>query len=145
MRLGKHRGTPALAMNMTPMIDVVFQLLIFFLVSSHLAKQEGQLPIPLPRAATGEVPQATATEQPRVTLNVLVDGTLVLAGRVTTLDELPQRLARLRETEGPDVELRLRIDRAAPYSAIEPVLAQCARAGVWNVAFSVLPGLRDGS
>ena len=36
------------------MIDVVFLLIIFFLVSSHLARQESQLPLPLPDAVSGE-------------------------------------------------------------------------------------------
>ncbi len=39
--------------NMTPMIDVVFLLIIFFLVSTHLAKQEAQLELPLPVAESG--------------------------------------------------------------------------------------------
>ena len=42
--------------DMTPMIDVVFQLLIFFLVASHLARQEVQLQLDLPDAGTGQRP-----------------------------------------------------------------------------------------
>lgn len=126
----------SVGINMTPMIDVVFQLLIFFLVSSHLAKQEGLLPLPLPSAATGEEPRESTA--PRATLNVLADGTLLLAGHATSLDELPRRLRRLREEEGPDVELRLRVDRATEYARVAPVLAECAAAGIWNVAFSVV-------
>ena len=64
---------------MTPMIDVVFQLIIFFLLSSHLAKQETQLALPLPAAESGRPTQPS--EQPRLTVNVLADGTLLVAGR----------------------------------------------------------------
>lgn len=125
----------AVGINMTPMIDVVFQLLIFFLVSSHLAKQEAQLPLPLPTASTGE--DSSEASEHRATLNILANGTILLAGRPTTVVELPQRLRRLRDDEGADVELRLRVDRAAEYAAVEPVLAECAQAQIWNVAFSV--------
>ena len=130
--------------NMTPMIDVVFQLLIFFLVSSHLAKQEGQLPLPLPSATTGERPDEASTGR-RVTLNIQSDGLLLLAGRPTTESELPARLSRLRDEQGPSVELRLRVDRRAAYAAVEPVLAACAEVGVWNVAFAVVRGAADSS
>ena len=53
---------------MTPMIDVVFLLIIFFLVSSHLAKQEVQRDLPLPGADSGVDP--AADESPRVIINV---------------------------------------------------------------------------
>jgi len=137
MRVPNQRDRGAsVGINMTPMIDVVFQLLIFFLVSSHLAKQEGQLPLPLPHATTGE--ESLPSVEHRVTLNILADGSLLLAGHATSVADLPQRLRRLRKEEGPDVELRLRVDRSTEYSAVEPVLTECAQAGVWNVAFSVL-------
>ena len=65
--------------NMTPMIDVVFLLIIFFLVSSHLAKQEAQMELPLPVAESGEQPPDAASR--RLTINVLQDGSTLLAGR----------------------------------------------------------------
>ena len=67
---------------MTPMIDVVFQLIIFFLVTNHLVKQEEQLQLPLPVAESGRRP--VEENIPRLTINVLEDGTLMLAGRTLT-------------------------------------------------------------
>ena len=82
--------------NMTPMIDVVFQLIIFFLVSSHLAKQEVQYKLPLPEAKSGI--QEKPSEKPRLTVNVLADGTLLFAGRQVTAGELQAHLAeRLKD------------------------------------------------
>ena len=49
MRVPSNLRSGSLGFNMTPMIDVVFLLIIFFLVSSHLAKQEVQMPLPLAR------------------------------------------------------------------------------------------------
>ena len=71
---------------MTPMIDVVFLLIIFFLVSSHLARQESQMELELPVAASGadDIDQQT----PRVTINVKSDGSLWLAGRPIATDQL---------------------------------------------------------
>ena len=135
MRVPNHGRNSSLNINMTPMIDVVFQLIIFFLVSSHLAKQEAQLPLPLPLAASGSK-EGTETN-PRVTINVLADGQLSLAGRHLAAADLPQRLqTKLAET-GTDLEVRIRSDRTVAYRYVEPILLACARAGVWNVAFAV--------
>jgi len=130
----RARGSP-LSINMTPMIDVVFQLIIFFLISSHLSKQEAQLPLPLPVAASGE--KEGDETNPRVTINVRADGQLSLAGKPLGAAELAQRLqGKLAET-GADLEVRIRSDRTVAYRHVEPILLACARAGIWNVAFAV--------
>jgi biopolymer transport protein ExbD len=123
--------------NMTPMIDVVFQLIIFFLVSSHLAKQEAHLKLPLPEAQSGI--QDKPSEKPRLTVNVLADGTLYFGGREVTAEELRVQLAERKSEVGEEVEVRIRGDRGAPYKHIEPVLRACARAGIWNVKFANFP------
>ena len=135
MRVPSNLGNGSLGFNMTPMIDVVFLLIIFFLVSSHLAKQEVQMPLPLPTAQSGN--KSIAEDVPRLTINVLVDGTTMLSGRHIPHTELTQRLAdRLRE-EGPGLQVRIRGDRNAPYQFVEPIMLACARAGIWNVSFAV--------
>ena len=120
--------------NMTPMIDVVFLLIIFFLVSSHLAKQEAQMELPLPVADSGEEPN---DEVRRLTLNVTADGTMLLAGRYLDRDELKQRLKQAHDEHGQDVEIRIRGDRNVPYSAVSPIMLSCARTGIWKVTFGV--------
>lgn len=121
--------------NMTPMIDVVFQLIIFFLVSSHLAKQEVQLQLPLPAADSGE--NLKEDDKPRLTVNVLADGTLLLAGREVTRSELAGRLAERIADLGRDVEVRIRSDRSVAYRHVEPIMLACARSGIWNVTYAV--------
>jgi biopolymer transport protein ExbD len=135
MRVPDHARGGDLGFNMTPMIDVVFLLIIFFLVSSHLAKQEVQMPLPLPTAISGAPPAETAPR--RVTINLLGDGRLMLAGKPIESGELQQRLAAARVESGTDVEVRIRSDRQVPYRDVEKILLACARAGVWNVAFAV--------
>src|SRR5262245_58268632 len=121
--------------NMTPMIDVVFLLIIFFLLSSHLAKQEKQLPLPLPAAANGRAQQPDHT--PRLTVTVLADETLVVASRPIAPDDLAGLLRDRRATHGDQLEVRIRGDRNVPYSRVEPILLACVRAGIWNVAYAV--------
>ncbi len=122
--------------NMTPLIDIVFLLIIFFLVSSHLAKQEVQLELDLPTAASGQMP--TESDRTRVTVNVLAEGQVMLAGATIDADELTRRLRYERERSGDNLEVRIRSDRRVAYQFVEPVMLACARSGVWNVTFAVI-------
>ncbi|MFT7642852.1 MAG: biopolymer transport protein ExbD [Pirellulaceae bacterium] len=122
--------------NMTPMIDVVFLLIIFFLVSSHLAKQESQMELPLPAADSGSLPDEQSTN-PRITVNVLNDGAMMLSGRAIKAAELQEVLVAKKAKVGPDLEVRIRGDRKAAYQFVEPIMLSCARSGIWNVTFAV--------
>ena len=135
MRVPNNLKSGEVGFNMTPMIDVVFLLIIFFLVSSHLAKQEVHMDLPLPDAATGE--QRTSEEAPRLTINVSQDGQLIVAGRTVAQAELRTRFEEKRRDAGPDVEVVIRGDRDVPYGQVEPIMLDCVRAGIWNVTFAV--------
>src|SRR5687768_16361 len=135
MRIPSHTTSAGVGFNMTPMIDVVFQLIIFFLLSSHLAKQENQLALPLPAAESGQQPGPD--ERPRMTVNILADGTLLVAGRSITAEDLAERLQERKSVHGKDLEVRIRSDRGVAYAGVEPILQTCARAGIWNVSFAV--------
>ena len=135
MRVPLRSRRDSVALNLTPLIDVVFLLIIFFLVSSHLASQETQLDLDLPSAASGH--EATVESRPRVSINVFADGRVLLGSTATPRDEIATRLAFERTRSGDDLEVRIRADRGVPYGAVEPLLLACADAGVWNVTFAV--------
>lgn len=141
MRVPALRTTGSLGINLTPMIDVVFLLIIFFLMSSHLAQQETNVELELPAADSGDDRPATAPH--RVLLNVPADGRLLLGGEAIEPGELARRLAREREHHPDDLEVRIRADRRAPYRVVEPALSACAEAGVWRVQFAVVAGEGD--
>ncbi len=135
MRTPLRQSSTSTQINMTPMIDVTFQLIIFFLLSSHLAQQETQLELELPTAASGR--QAADDARPRLSVNVSSDGSVMLGSTATSPQEMSGRLRIERERLGDDLEVRMRADRAVPYGAVEPVLLSCAEAGIWNVTFAV--------
>ncbi len=121
---------------MTPMIDVVFLLIIFFLVSSHLARQETQLELALPTAKSGE--DDLDQETPRVTINVKPDGTMWLAGRIVRREELTQKLrAVAKEKQNANVKVRIRGSKQAAYASIEPIMIACTKSGIWQVDYAV--------
>lgn len=120
--------------NMTPMIDVVFLLIIFFLVSSHLARQETRLPLDLPTAATF---QSVDPDNAPLTISV-ADGTRVLVGgKQVDQRMLKSILSDLVDRAGADAAVRIRTDGQVQYRYIEPVLRAAALAGVTDAAIAV--------
>lgn len=137
-RLGRNR---TVNFNGTPLIDVVFLLIIFFLVSSHLAQQETQLELALPAAASSEEPDVAPAA--RVTINVRADGQILLGGNQVAIEEVPRRLEFERRETSTELEVHIRADRQLPYRQIEPLLLACAKAKLWNVSFAVVEKGRE--
>ena len=135
MRLPRLGHSRSIDFNVTPLIDVVFLLIIFFLVSSHLAQQETQLELTLPSASS--IRDADTQAIPRVTINVLADGQLLMGSEEVVAQEVGRRLQVERQETTNDLEVRIRADRMTPYRHVEPLLLACARARIWNVSFAV--------
>jgi biopolymer transport protein ExbD len=125
-----------LEMNMTPMIDVVFLLIIFFLVSSHLVQQQNRLKLDLPVASGGD--RAVDDERPRVVINVLPTGELRMEGSTVTKEDVARILREEVTASGGDLEVRIRGDRATAYKNVEPILTAAAKTGLWNVTLAVV-------
>ena len=108
--------------QMTPMIDVVFQLLTFFLVSFRIVQQEGDLMVKLPALGQQEQPRLPPTDLPPLPVYLTADAAGDLAAirfqnaTVTSLDELQARLEAL-QAQCPDCQLAvdLKCDPALRY------------------------------
>jgi biopolymer transport protein ExbD len=120
MRSPTNLGRGSIGFNMTPMIDVVFLLIIFFLVSSHLARQETQVAVELPDAASSDQPEEEDVR--RIVVNVLSETEVLLGSQPIE----PARLETLLNYESErslgasnarPLEIRIRTDRAVPYRA----------------------------
>lgn len=119
---------------MTPMIDVVFLLIIFFLVSSHLARQENRLPLDLPVASTYD--PLDLVKAP-LTISVDRDAGFRVSGDLVDIATLRSILADLRATKGSDAAIRIRSDGAVQYRYVEPVLREAALAGIVDASIAV--------
>lgn len=135
MRIPDNNQRSPLAFNMTPMIDVVFLLIIFFLVSSHLARQEVHMQLDLPTATNSQ--ELLDVEKPSLVVNVTASRKLLVRGYALTPEELESQLKKAVEKDGLDLEVRIRSDQQVPYEVVEPIMLSCARAGIWNVTFAV--------
>ena len=122
---------------LTPMIDVVFLLLCFFVTSQIFAQWETEIDIALPTAATGGMPQRLPGE---VIVNVLADGAAVVNGQRLDDGELRTMMDRLVQLF-PGQPVLLRADKATAYEHVVRVLDTCRQADVWNISFATLaPG-----
>lgn len=129
----RNRAQPeAAGFQIAPMIDVVFLLLIFFLVTWNFARQEMELDVKVPTAREGQETRRAIGE---VILNVRSDGTIVMNRREFQPDELLTTLTRIAEMY-PDQAVVLRGDESTDYRHIVNVLDICRQANIWNVAFA---------
>ena len=139
MRLPSANANRELQFNITPLIDVVFLLIIFFLVASHFIRHEQLENVELPTATQGR-DQQDATS--RVVVTVATDRRLRLGAHEASIDEIEKQLLLMAEDHGANsTELRIRMDRNLPYSVVEPLLLSAARSGIKKVRFAVLPRL----
>jgi len=136
MKVATVRRGYGLEFNITPLIDVVFLLNIFFLVATYFVRNENVEPVELPTATQGE-DDAEATA--RVVVTVAEGGLLTVASQPVTVDDVTARLQAARLEHADRAELRLRCDRRAVYRDLEPLLLSAAQSGIARVRFSVLP------
>jgi len=114
------------------MIDVVFLLLIFFIVTWQFARFERDVDISVPAA---EETSDTARQVGEIIVNVRESGEIILNGTVVTEAQLLDRLNRVSQ-EFPDQAVILRGHATADFQYIINVLDQVKKAGIWNVAFA---------
>lgn len=121
------------AINLTPMIDIVFNLIIFFMVSTRFTEMERQVDVSVPKVGDVSALQEASSRQ---TINVLRDGRITLGSQPVTLPELTARLtAARRQTEQLDVTVRG--DGQSALQTVAAVLTACKQAGVTDVGISV--------
>lgn len=122
------------AINMMPLVDVVFLLLIFFLAATTFAREEVELDLSLPEAKSG----TPGRPDRQIVINVFEDGRLVIDGREVTLEALRQKLeaAARRNKEQP---VLVRGDKQARFGMGIAVLDACRLARLSKVDFGALP------
>lgn len=118
--------------DLAPMLDVVFQILIFFVVSWQFARFERDMDISVPAAEQASERDRQAGE---IIINVRKDGTVVLNNLVVSKEELLNKLKVISDAY-PDQAAILRGSSEADFQSIINVLDVIKEAGIWNVAFS---------
>ena len=120
--------------SMAPLIDIVFQMLIFFMVATTYNRQERDLSIELPFAESAQEPANLPEE---IVIDVARDGRVSISGRAVERDSL---VAALVETahERAEIPVTVRGDRLVHHEDVVAVLDACGLAGLSNVSVGTL-------
>jgi biopolymer transport protein ExbD len=118
-----------LQMDMTPMIDVVFQLLIFFMVTTVFAVQSG-LKVDLPQASTSDAPP-----EKDLSITISEEGEMDLNGTMVTIDDLENQLRIQKDIFGSKV-LIIKADNKARHGIVVDVMDAAKIVGIEQLAIA---------
>jgi biopolymer transport protein ExbD len=124
--LRAHGGTGEI--NVTPLIDVVMVLIIFFLMVGHLVL-ERRGGVDLPEAASGA---REATADHAIVVIIDGDGVVRIDGAIVTTGRAGSVVSELRAAE-PGRPVQLRGSRVLPFRSVRPVLRSLREAGVTTI------------
>jgi biopolymer transport protein ExbD len=117
--------------DLTPMIDIVFLLIVFFMTVANMITAEKK-PIEVPVALNSILPEDYGE---RTTITVQRDGSLYSGVYSVNLDELSKILIKAHE-ENPTVRVYLRADSSAEHQYVNDVMKACAASGLSNIIFA---------
>ena len=132
---GTTNGTTTAMVELTPVIDMVFLLLIFFLAATTFQQTEREMQIALPEAQSGG-PISVALRE--LVINVDAEGALFVGGQQVSADDLRGMITDALALN-PEQKVTVRGDRAASYSAVAQALDVIKGAGVAEPFLDTVP------
>jgi len=119
-------------LNLTPMIDIVFLLIIFFMVGTQFSELERELDVQVPSVAQAQPLVGLPDE---IVVNIRRDGEIVLDTQVKSLEQLEQALVAARQRYKQQAVM-IRGDAQVPYQHVASVLSACHRAEIQSVSLA---------
>jgi biopolymer transport protein ExbD len=117
---------------MTPMIDMVFLLLVFFMTVSTLAQSDRQVELELAESSESNIP-ADLSDRGIISLDAA--GVIYLGAQQHSLQQM-QATIQHALADNPALQIQLRADAETPYAAIKDVLRACAEVGAYEVIYA---------
>ncbi len=128
----RRRPAEDAKIQMTPMIDMTFLLLVFFMVTSKITKEQKKLEIKLPTAKTAKQPDDLSG---REIINIDAKGQYFTGDNQVDLPQL-KRYLKQRLIDYPPLKISVRADAKTPAKQIKEVMKAAAEAGAIEVVFS---------
>ncbi len=124
-------GSGDLRFDMTPMMDIVFQLIAFFMIVATYVTRE-KVEVDLPLAVNAAVADNL---HGRILVSITVDGEIWAGSQRVTLDDLASEIRGWREQDS-EAKLVIRADRSNSYGVVKQVMKVCRDAGIADIIFS---------
>lgn len=126
----------SIGFQLAPMLDVVFLLLIFFVVTQKIILNEQDLKVKVPTAPKSTEEESRAIDEIIINAREENDELIITIDReVFTLEKLKALLQRMIALN-PNQPVRIRADAEMHWQKVADVISTCSQAGVWNVSFS---------
>ena len=119
-------------LNMTPLVDVILNLLIFFMLGTRFAEEERQFDIQLPSVSHAQPLTAPPDE---IVINVFPDGHLVVNQETLSAARL-EKLLKTAHERYADQAVLIRGDGNGTYQSIMDVLSVCQHANIHNYSLA---------
>lgn len=122
-----NKGSALDSLSLTPLIDVIFLLLIFFLVATKFAEEEREMDVRLPEASEA----MPLTSKPReLFVNIGADGRYFVSAKMVTLEEL-QPILKTAEINNPGrASVIIRADQRCRWKYVVAVMNACQKAAI---------------
>jgi len=121
------KGQSSGLVNLTPMIDVVFQLLLFFLIASKFAEDERELNIVLPHASEA---RPLTTKPDLLFVNVDAQGRYFVDQEEFNVAGLEAKLKQISANNPGQQTVEIRADRQCRWEFVVEVMNLCNKAGI---------------
>jgi biopolymer transport protein ExbD len=135
MKFKKKETNEEIGFQVASMIDIVFLLLIFFIVASQLQDLELEKQVSLPIADSAQAKKSDGVQE--ILINVLSNGVVKVSGTELPMEKLSEELRKVAESsDKADKKIIIRGDKNAHYGRMMNIMRSCAQAGLWNVSFA---------
>jgi biopolymer transport protein ExbD len=121
--------------NITPLIDIVFNLIVFFALASLYVRKETAQAVTLPAARQFDVNEQDASR--RLTITLGPDRRIFVAGEQVAANDIERLLIERAGSEPQTLDVRLRADRSVPFADVKPMIIACAQHGITNLKVAV--------
>jgi len=136
MAVHLKKSTAMELMSMTPLIDCVFLLLIFFLVAARFEQEERQLNVKLPAASEAKPLTARPKE---VFINIDAKGQFLIQGKVVSVERLAEILTTAARNN-PTQSVVIRADKNVLWNFVAAAMNACNKAGISDYRVATAEG-----
>ena len=124
------KGTALGSLSMTPLIDIVFLLLIFFLVTTRFSEEDHELEVMLPTASEAK---PLVVKPKEIFINIDSDGGYFIGSAKIDLEKMESMLAEADVNNPTGQTVIIRADRRCAWDAVVDAINTCQRAGIHDV------------
>ena len=128
-----NKGSALGTLNITPMIDIVFLLLIFFLVASKFAQEDAELDVELPDASSA---MPLIIQPKEIIINIARDGSYFVNGKTYDGDGLRQILRQAEASNPGNQSVIIRADKEVGLQYAVSAIDMCKQVGI--VGYSIV-------